>query len=256
MKTSRLIIFALIVGLPVSGCSGTIFKQFSIDNSPATSISLDARQRLIFVTEKGGPVPEKDGVPVQQHRIICAEPSPDAFMALVAAGGADLTMGKKEIGAYGSMAESVGALGRRTQTVQLLRDVLYRACEAYMNGVIDKNEYRRIMVAYDELVITLAAIESLGRSIAEPFPPLVGGKASVNETKDTAASDSSAGAGAASSDKPSAKTASAIGSPASESISDIVRNYYCFQIGLKQMLYDRKGELLNSDVIKALCEHD
>jgi hypothetical protein len=171
MKTSRLIIFALIVGLPVSGCSGTIFKQFSIDNSPATSISLDARQRLIFVTEKGGPVPEKDGVPVQQHRIICAEPSPDAFMALVAAGGADLTMGKKEIGAYGSMAESVGALGRRTQTVQLLRDVLYRACEAYMNGVIDKNEYRRIMVAYDELVITLAAIESLGRSIAEPFPP-------------------------------------------------------------------------------------
>jgi hypothetical protein len=45
--------YALIVGLPESECPGTVSKLFSIDNSPATSISLDARQRLIVVTEKG-----------------------------------------------------------------------------------------------------------------------------------------------------------------------------------------------------------
>jgi len=247
MKTSKLLLFAIIVGFLGSACSGTIFKKFSIDDSPATSVSLDARQRLILVTEKGGPVPEKDGVPIHQHRVICAEPSPDAFMALVASGGADLTVGQKKLGAQASMAENVGALGRRTQTIQLLRDVLYRACEAYMNGVIDKSEYRKIMVGYDELVITLVAIESLGGTDKGPLPT-VGGTATVNDTSSTSKTDSNLSTGAG------AGTSSTSGASAGQTLNELVRNYYCFQLGLKQMFYHRKKDNLSVEIIETLCK--
>lgn len=45
--------------------------------------------------------------------------------------------------------------------IQLLRDGLYRACEAYTNGIIDGREYKRIIARYDETMITMLAIDGL-----------------------------------------------------------------------------------------------
>jgi hypothetical protein len=245
----RLILLVFIAGFLATGCSGTIFKKFSIDDTPPNSISLDARQRLIIVTDKGGPASDDDGKPLQQNRVVCAEPSPDAFMALVASGGADLTIGKKEFGGRGSMAESVGALGRRTQTIQLLRDVLYRSCEAYMNGAIDKNEYRRIMAAYDELLITLVAIESLGSTNKDTLPQ-IGGEATIKEGE----KEKEATANTSAENKSKVNSSSTIGAPDAQLIHEIVKNYYCFQLGMKQMFYSNNSKNISQQVLKALCE--
>jgi hypothetical protein len=51
-------------------------------------------------------------------------------MALAASGKADVAFAGKKIGAQAAIAQKIGAIGKRTQTIQLLRDSLYRACEA------------------------------------------------------------------------------------------------------------------------------
>jgi hypothetical protein len=230
------------------GCTGTIFKKFSVDETPPNSVSLDARQRLVIVTDKGGPTRDDKGKLIQQQRVVCAEPSPDAFMALVASGGADVAFGEKKVGARGAMAESVAALGRRTQTIQLLRDGLYRACEAYMNGIIDEDEYKRIMVSYDELLITLVAIESLGGPDIEPLPK-IGGEASVTENK----GEKTATANTSVETAPKANSSSNIETKNAQRIHEIVKDYYCFQLGMKQMFYPKASERLSKGVLKALC---
>ena len=104
--TSKLTIFLLYLSL-LSGCSA-ITKPIKIDTTPPTSISVDAKQRLVIAINRG------------DTTLVCAEPSPDAFRALAASGGGNILAGGKEIGASWGMAESAGALAVRTQTIQLL----------------------------------------------------------------------------------------------------------------------------------------
>ena len=147
-----LVILGMTLG-SITGCSSTIHKRFTIDDKPATSLSVDARQRVILVTNSGGRSNDK--------HVVCAEPSPDVFAALAAAASADVAVGEKKVGVSSSLAEAARALGPRTQTIQLLRDGLYRSCEAYMNGIVDWREYKRIVARYDETMITMLAIDSL-----------------------------------------------------------------------------------------------
>jgi hypothetical protein len=60
-----------------------------------------------------------------------------------------------------SMNEAVASLGIRTATIQLLRDGLYRACEAYRNGAINEFGYAMLLSNYDDVMIRLLAIEGL-----------------------------------------------------------------------------------------------
>lgn len=155
MLLSIVALFGLI------GCSSTIHKRFSMDRPSATSISLDAKQRLVVVTDGGGEVGTR--------RVLCAEPSPDALVGIAASGALEAVIASKGSGKLaGSLAEAVGELGERTPTIQLLRDGLYRACEAYMNGVVGKVEYRQILSGYDDLVVTLLAIEGLTQRPRSP----------------------------------------------------------------------------------------
>lgn len=134
-----------------AGCS-YIHKPFSIDKGEKTSLSIDARQRTILSAET------KDG------RKVCAEPSPDALVSIAAAGSFQVPIGtEKLIDAKGKTAESITALGTRTTTVQLLRDSLYRACEAYMNGALNNKEYKMLLVMFDDFVLTLFAIDELSK---------------------------------------------------------------------------------------------
>lgn len=147
--------------LGLMGCTSTIHKRFSIDRPSATSLSLDAKQRLFIVTDRGGPL--------GNARVTCAEPSPDAIMGIAASGALEasiLDKGSAKVAA--SMAEAIGELGKRTPTIQLLRDALYRACEAYMNGVFGADHYKKMLYGYDDLVVTLLAIESLTQRNASP----------------------------------------------------------------------------------------
>jgi hypothetical protein len=153
MKQGNLILLNVFLIL-LSGCSSTIFEEFSLDDKPTTSLSVDAKQRLLLVTDRGGPS--------KNERIVCAEPSPDAIMGIAASGALEASIAEQGSAKIAtSLAEAIGELGQRTPTIQLLRDALYRACEANLNGKLSNDDYRDILYGYDDLVVTLLAIEGL-----------------------------------------------------------------------------------------------
>lgn len=110
---------------------------------------------------------------VEERRVICAEPSPDALVTFSTALSAAV---RGELAGQGavsgelsrSLSETGRVLGERTPTIQLLRDNLYRACEAYANGVLDSFAYALVLTRIDELMVNLVAIEALGRGTLKP----------------------------------------------------------------------------------------
>ena len=157
-----------------SGCTSTIHKPLTIDSTPANSISLDGKQRMVIVTDRGG---SKNNA-----RVVCAEPSPDALVGIAASASAGLSVsGKASAELATSLAEAVQTVGRRTQTIQLLRDGLYRACEAYLNGAITAQEYKLIISRVDDMAVTLVAIDGLTGGLNVPVSSIV---TSANATRD------------------------------------------------------------------------
>lgn len=153
---------ALSVLLSTSGCGSTIHRPFAIDTHPATSLSVDAKQRMVFVTDRATTARRSEKGSMQgTKRVLCAEPSPDAIVGVSTALRGDLRYGERSIGIDHSLAEAVAQLGQRTVVVQLLRDGLYRACEAYMNGIIDESEYEELLRHYDVTMVMLIAVEGL-----------------------------------------------------------------------------------------------
>jgi myosin heavy subunit len=67
-------------------------------------------------------------------------------------------------------AESLAQLGERLATIQLLRDGLFRACEAYANGALSDMSYAILLSRYDDTMVTLLSSElaagAFGRSLA------------------------------------------------------------------------------------------
>lgn len=180
---------AIAVACVLSGCQAGIFREWDMDGG--TSLSLDASQRLVFVTDKGGRS--------RDRRIVCAEPSPDSITSLAAtfaaSGAATNNTSRPVIGADGkavvdaegkpvlatddreakaalaaSYAQNAAFIGMRTQTIQLLRDGLFRACEAYMNGAIDEVQYNMLLVNMPKTMAALVAMDGLtGRPSAPPI---------------------------------------------------------------------------------------
>lgn len=226
MRRKVHVLITLLLTIGLSGCSNVIYKQFSIDNEPAGSLSLDARQRVILVTDKGG----KSG----DRRVVCAEPSPDVMAAIAAAVSGELGRGETKAGFSTAMAQSVGRIGPRTQTIQLLRDGLYRACEAFMNGIIDEEHYRTMILAYDETMITLLGIDGLTRGGAMPAPHLVS-EAKADDQQQNPEAD--AGNPDSSSDGQQAEASEnmVISREVAAAVRDILKDYYRFQLDIKEI---------------------
>ncbi|MCU0870334.1 MAG: hypothetical protein MUF30_12200, partial [Burkholderiales bacterium] len=147
---------AALAALCTLGACGTIHRPFAVDGKDAKSLALDARQRAIVSLER----PDVAGT--GRVRVVCAEPSPDALVSIAASGGLGVDVaGKGRVDGRGAISENALLTGRRTQTIQLLRDGLYRACEAFANGAISSDEYARILSRIDDLAVTLVAIDGL-----------------------------------------------------------------------------------------------
>lgn len=168
--TSLPITSVVVIGtLFLAACTnppGTFFKAFSLRDD--VSYSTDARQRVITSSE-----PKESSRPglVDPKRIICAEPSPDVAIAVAnsfAVGASVLGQGSGSVSA--AQAEGLAQLAERTVTVQLLRDQMYRACEAYGNGAITGTTYSLIMSKNNKAMVTLMLGETaggaFGRSLA------------------------------------------------------------------------------------------
>lgn len=97
--------------------------------------------------------------PVTREPVICTEPSPDVAKALSTAaqltgsGGNGTATGS--LGAGGASAEAALALAGRSTALLGLRDGLFRACEAYANGVIGADAYALVLSRYGQLMTTL-----------------------------------------------------------------------------------------------------
>jgi len=120
---------------------------------------VDAKQRAIITTRRYDKELDK------WISATCAEPSPDVFSVLGSslAASAKVTDGDREAmsNISRSLSEAGANIGLRTQTIQILRDVMYRSCEDYMNGFMTRAEFS-IRAARDQrLIVSILAIEQL-----------------------------------------------------------------------------------------------
>ena len=219
----RLLLTAVVLScVALAGCS-TIYRTVSLDSKPAASVNIDAKARMILVTDYGG----KEG----NRRVICAEPSPDTAVGIAASALAAANVANKvDAQVAATLAEAVQSVGRRTQSIQLLRDGLYRACEAYLNGAISSDEYRLLLSRISAFAITLVAIDGLTGGQGVPVT-LINTKASAKTG--AASSDTT---GAASSPEVNAEAGGQAGAPASpvaqenvNAVTVIVQGFYDLQ---------------------------
>lgn len=192
--------------LLLAGCNNSPPYYLQTVDLSKNSVSMDAKQRLILVGQRDG------------HSVVCAEPSPDALSSFASAlaananvsakgavpglgGIADPTVGG---GLASASAEQAAYIGARNATIQMLRDGLYRACEAYLNNTIDGFGYGLILANYGRLMGGLLMVEGLTRP--QPVPPVI-----VSAAASTSGDDKRNAAGATGT--PPAITVNAGGAP-------------------------------------------
>jgi hypothetical protein len=159
--------------------SGTQLRPSQIAETPIIATSADLR--VIMARPKPPalsgsaqqPPPAADAWADPNYNV-CTEPSPDVAKALsdaltananaTASGLSQLASGASvSLGAGFAITQnaSLSEIGRRIATTQLLRDGVFRLCEAYANGAISRYEYALVLSRYGDTMITLLAIEAL-----------------------------------------------------------------------------------------------
>ena len=181
-----------------SACSGnfhSIYRKSTVDVSKASVTMVDAKQRAIL----------------QNKEKFCTEPSPDVFSVMAQSASGTAALGKSSdpktyeaqlAVAYASAEQ--GATIARTQTVNMLRELMYRTCERYLSGSISPLEMP-IQAARDQrMMASMLAIEQLTGAI-RPTVVMIG--ATANGGAGTSNADAAVGINKAFDDKASADKA-------------------------------------------------
>lgn len=148
---------AAIVGLACVGCAELTFYTKAMDLG-SNSYATDVKQRIVISKKWPG-----DGKSKAERHVVCAEPSPDALTVLSASGGVSANTAKIDgsVNAGVAFSENGAFVGLRTHSIQLLRDSMYRICEAYANGGIDERTYISLQRRFQSTMMGLLAIEQL-----------------------------------------------------------------------------------------------
>lgn len=162
----RNLIAILAVGLTLTACADlqTISRTTPIpdkidfeksregyEGQLGKAIHLDAQQRLVLATAQG----------------YCAEPSPDALAAYASSLSFDLDILGKSAGAMKqALKNDAASIGLRTQSITLMRDALYRMCEASNNGHLNDTEVVAFLRRSQDLTAVVLAIEQLTGAVA------------------------------------------------------------------------------------------
>lgn len=147
MKITARVILATIATASLGGC-GSLNNIYWKNGLPGGGevITVDAKQRHLLITPNGA----------------CAEAAPDVFTAVgTSVSGNGLFGGTEQslAGAF-SVSEAASAIGK-TQTVNLIRESMYRTCERFISGAIDQRTFL-IQTARDQRsMVALLAIEQL-----------------------------------------------------------------------------------------------
>lgn len=147
---------ALGAALLLPSCADT----YSVDDDSGRSRVLKADQRVIVSK------PRVEIAPTVA--VVCAEPNPDVAIgrnitvniAGKAAAGQAAAPGSGELEVGTDVKETLHEL-KRSNAIQVLRDVGYRVCEAYLNEAIGKDEYARVLHATGTIITAFVAIDAL-----------------------------------------------------------------------------------------------
>lgn len=158
MRISNFTYVPLLLSFLFTGCANlnSIHRQESLDENGSTSyVAIDAKQRLMISGKRSTWGDEN-------VTVVCSEPSPDVFSVFSAAlEGRASKAGDLEAALKLATGETGATVGIRTQSIQLLRDAMFRICEAYLAGGIDERSYERLLNKYQKSMVTLIAIEQL-----------------------------------------------------------------------------------------------
>lgn len=183
MKSS--VLFVMIAASTLSACANLSSVRHGLDTTNGHGVLIDIKQRAILASTRI----EYDGAGNRnggnRHSIVCAEPSPDALSAYAVdlAAKANLASGKS-LGAGFGTAESSAFVGLRTQSIQLLRDQFFRACEAYLNQAASAGEYNFLIRRYQKQTAALLAIEQLTSMVSVPAAVVSAGRETRASTAD------------------------------------------------------------------------
>lgn len=194
-----LTLYGALATLMLTACTGPTVSHQNLGSSDTLATTADARlvyARQIKIWNDGQ---------VNPDHVVCAEPSPDVAKAIATALSAAIEAEAK--GATGALAdpsvgagvshtrsESVAQLGKRLGTIQLLRDGLFSACEAYANGALTRTSYAFLLSRFGDVMVTMLAIEMVAGNAPE-----------------LAVAEAKSGATSASADKTEAKTEAGTG---------------------------------------------
>jgi hypothetical protein len=105
----------------------------------------------------------------------CSEPSPDALAAFAAAVGigAGTPTGQAVSAAIGGQS-SAASVGLRTQSITLMRDALYRMCEAYANDAVGPAQIATLLGRSQDLTAVILAVEQLTGAVVANQAALTG----------------------------------------------------------------------------------
>lgn len=160
-----------------SGCAElTHYTKNTDAKTKGGLVLIDAKQRAILT----GMV-KKDASAYNNLVNIpsfCAEPSPDALSALSASTGFSLDTEKVNSALRTAIAENAGSIGLRTQSIQLMRDAMYRICELSISGTLDGFAAETLHRRFQQSMVAILAIEQLTGTVRAPTVTLTGQSAS------------------------------------------------------------------------------
>jgi hypothetical protein len=181
-RLTKIMMLSSVVAL--SGCADlTHFntsKNIPADNKNARLTYIDAKQRVVISAPVTRTVSTRsaDGnvtTITQNSLTFCAEPSPDALSALAASGGGNLSAGDKlALGGQFTISEGASSIGLRTQTIQMMRDAMYRLCEATASGVMTPLQFEMMHRRFQNSMVAILAIEQLTGAVHGPAASISG----------------------------------------------------------------------------------
>jgi len=215
------------------GCANmnTIDRATSLysTNDKGKAIHLDSQQRLLVVNAIGK---------------YCAEPSPDAMAAFAAAAGIDASAPTQDaVSAAGSMSSSAASLGLRTQSITLMRDALYRMCEAYGNKMLSGPQVMTLLSRSQDLTAVILATEQLTGTV-------VAQQAALSVTASAGAALSGGGERSRLSDQSSQAIAAAV----SSMVNNVLNKPYVLDYCMAMISSNDKEDAINiEEADRVLC---
>ena len=175
--TGRTISMLVAMAFVTTACGAnfnSIGRQTSLPkNAGGVAIHLDAQQRLVVYSAKK----------------YCAEPSPDALAAYAQSLALGTGVpGQGALSLAGASQSTLGSIGLRTQSITIMRDALYRMCEAYNNGALGDVMVATLLGRSQDLTAVILAVEQLTGAVAAN-QVIVTGTAGANTSANLVAND-------------------------------------------------------------------